>query len=796
MRPRWHKVLRDLISSPTRTIMVVLSIAIGVFAFGAILATRTIITEQLHTSYLAINPSSATITTDPFNDDLIDAVRNVPGVAQAQGVRVVSARIATGPQQWQDTALYVLPDEGWRDIGIVKPWQGAWPPPKNALLIERASLGKTKAAVGDTVRIEIAGQDSREIPIAGLTYDLSLQPAVISGQVYAYVSFDTLEWLGGPRSYNQIQFVVSEGRADESHIQAVADAVGRLVERSGRTVINTDVPTPPLQHPLEILLPTILFILTSLGLLSLLISGFLIINTISAILTQQTRQIGIMKAIGARADQITGLYFGLSAGFGVLALLFAVPLGVLGSYGLTQFLASQFNLDIVNFRFPLPVLGLQVAAALIVPMATAALPIRAVASRPAREALSGETSAPPAGRDAPAGRLYEALHISRPTRLALRNTFRRRGRLARTLIALALGGGVFITVMTLRASLFTTLDESIASQRYDVEVQFARPYRDAQAEQAVLGVPGVTGAESLLRNMAFPVLADGTTAEGINLRAIPANTDMFAPRMAGGRWLLPADGRAVVLTSNYLVKAPQTRVGDEITLEINGDNYRWRVVGFIEELIPPVSPAWAYVTIDAYTQALGGVGRTDTLRVATAGHDAASHAAAARAMEQQLTDDGFAVRLIHTRTEDRNILAERFNVLTAVLSIMAMIIGTVGGLGLAGTMSINVLERTREIGVMRAIGASDEAVQQIVLSEGLIIGGIAWVISTIISVPMSLAMGYAFGMALLNTPLIWVYSLPAVAMWLGLVLLIASVASVLPARSASRLTVREVLAYE
>jgi putative ABC transport system permease protein len=127
---------------------------------------------------------------------------------------------------------------------------------------------------------------------------------------------------------------------------------------------------------------------------------------------------------------------------------------------------------------------------------------------------------------------------------------------------------------------------------------------------------------------------------------------------------------------------------------------------------------------------------------------------------------------------------------------MAMIIGAVGGLGLAGTMSINVLERTREIGVMRAIGASDEAVRQIVLSEGLVIGVMAWVISTIISVPMSLGMCYAFGKALLNTPLTWVYSLSAVALWLGIVLLIASVASILPARSASRLTVREVLAYE
>jgi putative ABC transport system permease protein len=502
-----------------------------------------------------------------------------------------------------------------------------------------------------------------------------------------------------------------------------------------------------------------------------------------------------MKAIGARADQITGLYFALSAGFGVLALFFAVPLGFLGAYGMTSFISGQLNVDIVDFRFPLWVLGLQVAAALIVPMATAAMPIRAVANRPAREALSGETSAPP--EHSPIDHLLGRFAgISRPTRLALRNTFRRRSRLVRTLIALALGGGVFITVMTLRISLFATLDGSIASQRYDVEVQFSRPYRDTLANQSALAVAGVTSVESLLRNTAFPVHADGSTSEGFNLRAIPADTSMFAPRMASGRWLLPKDDRAVVLTTNYLTKVPQARVGDEIILHINGDDYTWRIVGFIEELIPPTSPAWAYVTINAYTQALGGVGRTDTLRVSTAGHDADSHAAASKALEQRLSDDGFAVRLIHTRTEDRNILSERFNILTAVLTTMAMIIGTVGGLGLAGTMSINVLERTREIGVMRAIGASDEAVQQIVLSEGLVIGGMAWLISTIISVPMSLGMCYAFGKALLNTPLTWVYSSSAVAMWLGIVLLIATVASILPARAASRLTVREVLAYE
>ncbi|GAB4429936.1 MAG: FtsX-like permease family protein [Chloroflexi bacterium OHK40] len=794
MRPRWSKVARDLFHNRTRTALVVLSIAVGVFAFGAIIATRIVITRELRESFLATNPVSATITTEPFDEELVDAVRHVPGVAQAEGARVVNARIQVGPLTWQDAVLHVLPDDGETTIGIVRPWEGAWPAPERAILIERSSLPKVRAAVGDSINVALSGQEPRALPLAGLTHDLSLPPAAISGQAYGYITFETLEWLGGPSDYNQIEFVVQDGRDDEAQIRAVAARVERVVERSGREVLNTDVPTP-LQHPAEVVLPTVLLILTTLGVLALLISTFLIVNTISAILTQQTRQIGILKAIGARADQLAGMYFALAAAFGVLALLIAVPFAALAAYGLSRFVAGQLNVDLNGYRFPPQVIALQAVAALLVPLAAAAVPIRSVVRRPAREALAGSTEAPIG--QTPVDRLISHLRgLSRPTRLALRNTFRRRGRLARTLVALALGGAVFISVMTLRASLYTTLDESIVSQRYDVEVQFGRPYRDAQVTPVAGAVAGVTSVESLLRDSAFPVRPDGSTGEALILRALPADTTMFAPKMVAGRWLLPGDDRAVVLTTNYLTRDPDAQVGDLLRLEIAGEEGDWRIVGFIDELIPPVSPAWAYVTLDAYTRVAGGVGRTDTLRITTADHGQASHAATVANLEHALEAAGFDVRLIRSRSEDRAILSERFNVLTVILSVMALLIGTVGGLGLAGTMSINVLERTREIGVMRAIGAADRAIRQIVLSEGVVIAGLAWVLGTLLSLPLSYAMCYAFGKGLLNAPLTWVYSLPGVALWLVIVLLIAVVASLLPARSAVRLTVREVLAYE
>lgn len=794
LRPRWKKVFRDLLADRMRTLLVVLSITVGVFAFGTIMTTRIVFAENMTNTFLAINPASATITTEPFDETLIDVVRNVPGVADAQGLRVVGARIQTGPQTWQDASLYVLPDEGVRSIAEVAPWAGAWPPPDRAILLERSSLVKTGAAMGDPIRVALTGGRTRDLPIAGLTHDLSLPTSVAVNQAAGYITFDTLAWLGGPRDYNQIQFVVAERRDDEAHIEQIAAAVEQAIERSGRTVIATDIPTP-LEHPAASVLPTVLGLLTGMSVLALFISTFLIINTISAILTQQTRQIGVMKAIGARNGQLAVLYFMLSAAFGVIAFLIAVPLSYLAASGLTGMLGGQLNVDIVQMRLPLEVVLMQALTAVGVPMVASVAPVRQVVRRPAREALSGVTEAP--GGNSPLDRVLRRLPgLSRPTQLALRNTFRRKGRLIRTLAALAFGGAVFMAVLTLQSSLFQTMDDSFGSQLYDVEIQFNRQYRADRVMAAVATVPEVTSVESLRRANALPVRADGSTGEALNLRAVPADTALFAPNVAAGRWLLPDDARAVVLTTNFRLKEPGTQVGDEVTLKIGDHESRWMVVGFIEELAPQIAPAWAYVPLDAYTRVAGGSGRTDTLRVTTAQSDPAGHAAASAALEAHLEAYGYDVQLIRSRSEDRALFEEQFAVLIVVLTSMALLIGTVGGLGLSGTMSINVLERTREIGVMRAIGATDGAIRRIVLSEGITVALLAWLIGTLFSVPLSYVMGFALGTALLNSPLAWVYSFTGVGVWLVIMLVIATLASLLPARSAVRLTVREVLAYE
>ena len=127
---------------------------------------------------------------------------------------------------------------------------------------------------------------------------------------------------------------------------------------------------------------------------------------------------------------------------------------------------------------------------------------------------------------------------------------------------------------------------------------------------------------------------------------------------------------------------------------------------------------------------------------------------------------------------------------------MALLVAVVGGLGLSGTMSINVMERTREIGVMRAVGANDRAILRIVLVEGVIIGLISWVLAIVVAYPIGLGLSNIVGTLFLESEMTYIYSIPGAIGWLGAVLLIALLAGTIPARGASRLSVRETLAYE
>jgi putative ABC transport system permease protein len=144
----------------------------------------------------------------------------------------------------------------------------------------------------------------------------------------------------------------------------------------------------------------------------------------------------------------------------------------------------------------------------------------------------------------------------------------------------------------------------------------------------------------------------------------------------------------------------------------------------------------------------------------------------------------------------REAIRYQFDVLSIFLSVVATLLAVVGALSLMGTMSMNVQERAHEIGVMRAIGASDGAVMKVVLVEGVCVGVLSWPFGALLALPISRVLSSVIGDEFVGAPLSYTFSLSGALFWLALVSALAALASVLPAWNATRLSVRDVLSYE
>lgn len=798
---RWRKVVRDLLEHRARTVLVVLSIAVGVSAVGTIAGAATLLEHNLRAGYADTRPAHAAIfTAAAFDREIVDIVRAMPRVTEAQGRRSVTVRMVTGPDETLELQLTALADWTSQPLDIVEPVPGAdgarFPPRRGEIVFERSSARLTPLASGAPVTLVLPGGRERTLDTGGFAREPGTSPAFYFGRLLGYVSFETLEDLGFADGFTELRVRVTAPEAGRdptrSEIRAVARDIRDRLERAGTQVAFTQVPEPG-EHPSQDLLDAVFTILGAIGGLSLVVSGFLVVNTISAIIAQQTRQIGMMKAVGARDRQVAGVYLGIVLGYAAIALTISLPLGALGAWALTVFSAGLLNFDATRFFLPVHVLAFEVAIGLVVPLAAAAVPIWRGVRVTVREAVSSTGIADTFGASRFDRLLQQLRGPSRPTLLSIRNTFRRKTRLALTLAALMFGGAVFMSVFTLRASLVATLEDTFRYFNYNVQVELSAPSRTSLQVAAAERVPGVVSAEPWTFAAAQRERPDGTRSGTQVIFGLPPDARTVNPVLERGRWLLPEDGNAIVITSNFLDDEPDVDIGSRITLVAQGRTSAWTVVGIVQ---PPTRRPFLYAPSAALERLTRDRGKASLLMVVTDGGAADREKAVGMAVRTALEDAGFGVSSTTTANEIRSTIDALFDTMVAFVSVMSVLLGVVGGLGLAGTMTMNVVERSREIGVMRAIGARDRAVLLVFLAEGLLIGLLAWLVGATISLPISKILADALGEAFLQRPLAFTPAVDGLVTWLVVVAILATIASLLPAWRASRLAVREVLAYE
>jgi putative ABC transport system permease protein len=540
----------------------------------------------------------------------------------------------------------------------------------------------------------------------------------------------------------------------------------------------------------------VFFILTVLGYMTVFLSGFLIVNTITALMAQQTRQIGIMKAVGGGNAQVFAMYVVLILAFGLAALAIAVPLANSGAKTFGAGMAQYLNFHPAPYTGYRSAFIQQVIVALVVPLLAALWPIYNSVRVTVREAVSDYGiggNAKPRDKSISKG----ALFLTRPMRLSLRNAFRRKARLILTLITLILGGAIFIGVYNLWASFDKAIEDIQGYFLADVNISFGRYYRYDEVAAIAENVPGVSSVEGWTEYTGTLVPENKDEAgTQILFVAPPSTSTLIDPVIIAGRWLAPGDENAVVVGNQMLTMFPGLKIGDWLTIKIDEKETPWQIVG-VYSITGNTGVPLLYTNYEYLSQVVGAPGQVYSLRVLTDQHqDAVSQRRISDQLQALYEAEGISVTSTQLGAEFIRDQKAQTDILVYFMLGMAVMIAIVGGLGLMGTMSINVLERTREIGVMRAVGASNTDIQGIVIVEGMVIGLISWAISILFAIPITGVLCFGVGMAILQTPLPTVYGLTGIIAWLIFTLVLATIASSLPARRASRLTVRDTLAYE
>lgn len=798
MRAATRKAVGDAWQERARSAFVIAAIALGVAAFLALLASYAILTRELERGYLATNPASAVLQVDAVDGKMLAAVRADPDVGTAEARRTVGGRIKVGPAQWRELRLFVVSDYGAIRLNKMTPEQGAWPPGTGEMLIERDAVQVAHAKMGETFVIRTEDRQDHTLRISGRVHDVGLAQARMENSVYGYITLQTLAQLRLRPVLDLLYIQVATNKYDEAHIRRVAETLKERLEAAGFTVHGVEIPVPG-KHPHADLMQVLLAAMFSFGVLLLALSGVLALNFIAALMAAQVRQIGIMKAIGGTRWQIARIYLLEALLLGGIATTIAIPAGLWGTHLLCGYMATFLNFDVTSSAIPAWVFALTALVGLFVPVVASALPVWRATSMPARMALANTgTSQVQFGQSAVDRMLAGLGGGVRPLILSMRNSFRRRMRLLLTCITLTCAGVFFMTAVNLRTSMIRTNERLFAAQKYDLTINFGQMYGVDKIDRALHEVPGVIGSENWIAARGVLVQAGNRGGRAVNASrneftviGMPATSELFFPVLQQGRGLRAGDDEGIVLNQTLAARNPQVKVGDRVTLQMGQIEMKGHVVGIDREPLAP--PMIAYIPISVLAHVYPRMANLTHIVVKRT--DAPAIEAMREAMDRNLESEGIREFGISSTTQYRVAVNEHMLMIYVFLVVAACVVAGVGGLGLATTMGVNVVERRREIGVLRAIGGTPRMISAILVLEAVTIAVLAWSVAALLAWPLSKAIAGMIGRSIHGTFDFSVAPLGLIVCFTVSVLL-ATVASLLPAGSALRLSVREALSYE
>lgn len=789
MKRLFKKALRDLWGNKARFLTALLAIVIGSVVFGSITFAYSIMSNEIITVFSATNPASGTLLVNEVDDRLLALTQEFEGITDFEPKAAYELRMEKPDGTTKSLLLFSAPDlEGLR-INTLQHLEGASAPGPGEVLLEADALGVAGLGIGDVLPIRLPDGSIQNYTVAGTLNDLSQHPPSMHNQVYAYVSEETLTAMG--LRMNSIDYFVAGDPYDRDNILQTTTEYIHMLEANGYGVVSANISNTPgvSMHLAEY--EGALFIFQVFSILAFVFGCVIMSSLFSTMLAGQVRQIGILKSMGAKTGSVKGAYIGAAGALVLLNLAVSLPLSMVVGRLLSYFLLRIGNMYLTGFAVPVYLTILYAAVLTLVPLVLSYLPIRRGLAVTVKDALNdyGVQAETHTAKE-PHGLL---VRLPRPLMLSLRSALEHRRRFVMNVAMLTLGGLLFVGIMGTIVSINTALSDNMEARHFDYQFTTSRYADIPKIDEAMAGIPEIVGSYEVWGETTGKLIyPDGNTGNLYGLTAMDHDTALYSPELMEGRWLQAGDTNAIVVSFEFLNNEPYA-LGDSVAFQFGSATQEMTIVGIVKE----IGSQSIYMERRGFETLVPAEAQRSSVPIATAPQNRRMRQVY-HELEEYLGGTEVSVVQSETKSERYDILTSHFTTTLVSFLTVAIMAVCVAGFGLASTMNLQVAERTREIGIMKSMGAGDKQIKKIVRAEGSFVCLTSWVASLVLAIPILFLGIHYIGVYVLEIPLALSGVALAVSLlaWLAFTWLVGRFASRSSGKRAARMTVRAALVQE
>lgn len=774
------KNLRDIQRRPLRTVLTVIGVLLGVAGVVAISFTGRNLAAAQQQTYAGTRQPDLTAFVSNLSPTLVDLIahRDNLAVADTRSMQYTRASVGNG---WVSTQLVGVADFTSVKLSTLELVSGHYPG-RGEVVFDITATKLLNLHIGDLVALQPnAGATISYATISGFVRAPATIDASIVDQATAFApDHDVLKMLG--QQYDN--YLLLKVNEPQRASQTASDISGFLSKRGiphgSFTVRDPNSFTGSSE------LQTLLLLLRVFSYIGAALSSFLVANTIAAVMIEETRQIGVIKALGGTRWTTMRTYLTFASIVGISGGVVGWIAGLVGGRQLSEYLAGLSGLVLPGFSVSIHELILAVAVGLGVTLSSAAIPAWFSAQRRVAQLMASVGVVSDFRRGLVQRATARLGSLSTMTVIGIRNLVRRPVRAWITLALVAVAVATFLATQAVSTSVNVTVDHLYALYGADGYIFFDQ-YLGLNFNRVIEQQPSVVTAE--------PWGNTGGSLGSVNtdVWGMPANTQIYTPRVIAGTWLQQSSPVSAVLTSNLADKI-DAHVGDVRTLDIGKTSTLIQVTGIVNDAstyLGATTTGKLFMRIQDL-QTIVGVGPQASL-FALKLQSSKPKDVDVELNQLEVQFKQYGPQSLATY-QDQQSSRQAIDILTLMLNAMVVIIGVVGLAGIANTLIINLTERRREFGILRALGATAFHLIRLVLAEALGIAIAGCAVGIAIGYPLARYLVYLTGTQLFQ--LDFSLSLPTIGVTVLVALAATAAISTGPGLIAARIRPITVLRYE